>query len=132
MHARWHGAWKPGESGNPSGRAAGTVYPAEWLKIMSRWSQEALETVLRDKKLPIAQRGAARTLLQIVEADTDRDQRAALEVVADRTTGKPTQEIRVEAVPQIKTPEQLIEELRERHHIEGHAPPALPPPAHNA
>ena len=114
--------WRPGESGNPSGRAKGVIYAAEWLKMMAEFSVAQLLDVKRDTKAPAAKLAAADMALQAaraVEDMTPRDQREAFSVVADRTTGKPAQEVKVLVTQADRDPAALIEDLRRRHALPG-------------
>ena len=101
--------WKPGQSGNPSGRPKGALSPVEHLRALSgaKWTVGELEALLDDPDVPAVRKAAARTLLQAAEGTSPGDQRAAFSEVADRLDGKPTQSHTVEA-RQALTPAQAL------------------------
>ena len=115
VHGGMAPMWKKGESGNPSGRARGVVYPAEWLRAMADWPVDRVHKVAADSAASISQRAAATVMIQQLESALDRDRRAALETVADRTTGKPAQSVHVIAdIPQ-RGADELLADLQRRY-----------------
>ena len=104
--------WKPGQSGNPLGRQAGVVYPADHLRILVGKPVEELESIRDNQAETVSRRAAARMALQTISG-TPSDQRQAFAEVADRTSGKPTQSVNV-TTRAGSDPERVLAELRER------------------
>jgi hypothetical protein len=119
--------WQAGTSGNPSGRPRGVVYPVEHLRGLIGKKPNELREIAADQNQPTSRIMAARMALQAVDLEDSREQREAFNVVADRTTGKPTQDVRVEVTQADRDPAALIEDLRRRHALPGvEAPKRLP------
>ena len=119
--------WLPGQSGNPSGRAKGVVYPVEYLRRMAGLTPAELRAIASDEDQPSARIMAARMALQALDSELDaKDQREAFNVVADRTTGKPVQDVRIEATMADRPPAELLAELQRRHAIPAGTVKQLP------
>ena len=111
-------AWKPGQSGNPSGKPRGACSPAEYLRMMQspEYTVPVLRKISRSAKEPVGKRVAANQILSmLVDANDDLDERIEArrvrQEVNDRLEGTPTQSHRVvdEAVPDVI---QVVENLR--------------------
>ncbi len=139
--------WKPGQSGNPAGRARGGAYISEWLNALlivdgdgrPRYTKADLERIVADDDAAPAMVIAARRILsamrdgKLPRGGADPEPGRDFDRIADRTEGKPTVTIKHEAPPQ-RTPEEILEEIRalEAAHPEllrQAQPPALPPAA---
>ena len=98
--------FEPGASGNPGGSRSAGAHVLEYVNTLCReddgkarfspaelrkWA-EAPET---DKRVPIPKRLAASLILACLEG-RDRKAREWLRELLDRTTGKPTQQVRVD------------------------------------
>ena len=85
--------WKPGQSGNPSGRAPGVVYPAEYVRMMACMKQSELVKIHADENQPMARRIAAHQLIEALDAElSPADRERARSALMDRTTGRPAVE----------------------------------------
>jgi hypothetical protein len=82
---------------------------------MADWPVDRVHKVAADSAASISQRAAATVMIQQLESALDRDRRAALETVADRTTGKPAQSVHVIAeIPQ-RGADELLADLQRRY-----------------
>lgn len=93
------GRWKPGQSGNPAGRAKG-------VERIAREAVEGREYVARNGE---TYRGAAAMVQVLIDIATDpaaqdRDRREAANAVLDRGWGKPKQTIDVAEATHAETP----------------------------
>ncbi len=90
--------WKPGQSGNPSGRAKGRRYPGDYLRSMlgDNLAAGELQAVARDKSAPVARRIAAKAILAALD-DDGKLSGPALDRLLDRTEGRPGQSVTVTA-----------------------------------
>ena len=109
----------PGQSGNPGGRPKGIVYPVEYLRGMGAMTRAELQAIRDDEDAPISKRAAAEMALQSIGADTERGRREAFSEIADRTTGKPVQDVRIEATAADRSPADLLADLKRRHALPG-------------
>ena len=82
--------YKPGESGNPTGRKTYGAYASEWMNSMATWTEEQLLKVIGNRKNePAAKVAAAQRVLngicdeKLGSEDFDR--------CCNRTDGRPTQ-----------------------------------------
>mgnify|MGYP006401231171 FL=1 len=102
----------PGTSGNPSGRKKGTVYVAEWMKMLSESKRRELEAIAVDEDASVSKRLAATTYLTGLTVDVrPRDRLEAVREVCDRTTGKAPQYQTVD-IPQISDAVRVVEDIR--------------------
>ncbi len=127
------GRWKPGQSGNPTGRAKGVVYPSELLDGLlamdddgaPRYTQADLEAIVEDKDAAPALVIAARWLIdgmksgerwvlgkngELRPAALDPTPSRVRESLADRLEGKPVQKLQVER-ERIRTPAEINADL---------------------
>lgn len=127
------GRWKPGQSGNPTGRAKGVVYPSELLHGLlamdddgtPNYTRADLEKIVEDENAAPALVIAARWIIdgmkdgqRWVVGKDGKLQPAALdptpsrvrESLADRLEGKPVQKVQVKSEP-VRTPDELIDDL---------------------
>lgn len=127
------GRWKPGQSGNPTGRAKGVVYPSELLHGLLAMDEDGtpnytradLEKIVEDENAAPALVIAARWILdgmrdgqRWVVGKDGRLQPAALDPtpsrvrveLADRLEGKPVQKLQVEREP-VRTPDEITDEF---------------------
>jgi hypothetical protein len=88
--------WKPGQSGNPSGRpkAAGSSI-REWLNIMADWTTNDLQEVLDDPNASSAKATAARMWRDARSVERTKSgipiAGPEAERICDQTAGKPKQ-----------------------------------------
>ena len=134
------GRWKPGQSGNPTGRAKGVVYPSELLHGLlamdddgtPNYTRADLEKIVEDENAAPALVIAARWILdgmrdgqRWVVGKDGKLQPAALDPtpsrvrveLADRLEGKPVQKLQIER-ERIPTPEECADNIVEM--IEAH------------
>jgi len=125
--------FRPGQSGNPSGRRRGALYVQEWINIFlavhddgtPKFTREDIESVAVDpKSAPAAIIGANRVLLAMesgAKYAVDRWGKAhyvgmdsgpgiAFEQIMDYLDGKPTQRMQV-THDQDRTPDEIEREL---------------------
>lgn len=79
--------WKPGQSGNPSGRPSAGASIRDWINVMSDYTREQVENVLADPKASSAKKAAARAWLH---ATTERCTKLGLPIAGpdlDRIIG---------------------------------------------
>ena len=116
--------WKQGYAPNPGGRKKGVVYPVEYLRSMGGMTQAELERVRDDPEQPINRRAAAEMALQTIDPKgTRKDRREAFSEMADRTTGKPRQDIHLQAKAK-KEGRMLIAQIKQRYARQlRHQPP---------
>ena len=137
--------WKPGQSGNPAGRARGGAYISEWLNTLlivdehgtPNYTQADLKESVEDENAAPAKVIAARRVLsamrdgKLPRGGADPEPGRDFDRIADRIEGKPTQHIIAEQPPQ-RTPEEIMASIRafEAEHpelLQQTQPPALPP-----
>ncbi len=137
--------WRPGQSGNPAGRARGSVYISECLNALlivdgdgrPRHTKADLERIVADDDAAPAMVIAARRILsamrdgKLPRGGADPEPGRDFDRIADRIEGKPTQHIIAEAPP-CRTPDEIMAEIRalEEAHPEllrQALPPSLPP-----
>ena len=127
------GRWKPGQSGNPTGRAKGTVYPSELLHGLlamdddgtPKYTRSDLEKIVEDENAAPALVIAARWILdgmrdgqrwvvgkggKLQPAALDPTPSRVRESLADRLEGKPVQKLQVERKP-IRPPAEIHADL---------------------
>lgn len=127
------GRWKVGQSGNPSGRPKGVVYPSELLHGLlamdddgtPKYTRADLEKIVEDENAAPALVIAARWLLdsmadgkrwcvgkdgKLRPAALDPTPSRVRESLADRLEGKPVQKLQVEREP-ARTPDELRDDL---------------------
>ena len=127
------GRWRPGQSGNPAGRAKGVVYPSELLDGLlamdddgaPRYTQADLEAIVEDKDAAPALVIAARWLIdgmksgerwilgkngELRPAALDPTPSRVRESLADRLEGKPVQKLQLERKP-IRPPAEIHADL---------------------
>ena len=104
--------WKPGQSGNPSGRAKGHRTPGDHLRYLlaDGIDEAALRKTARDKKAAPSRRIAAKAILAGL-AEDDGKAGPAIDRLLDRTEGRPTQGHLI-AQAEAETPEQVLAGLR--------------------
>ncbi len=136
--------WRPGQSGNPAGRARGGAYISEWLNTLlivdehgtPNYSQADLKEIVADDNAAPAKVIAARRILSAMKdgklprGGADPEPGRDFDRIADRIEGKPTQHIIAEAPP-CRTPDEILAEIRalEAAHpelLQQTQPPALP------
>ncbi|MEE9130612.1 MAG: DUF5681 domain-containing protein [Phycisphaerales bacterium] len=128
------GRWKPGQSGNPTGRAKGTVYPSELLHGLlamdddgtPKYTRGDLEKIVEDENAAPALVIAARWIIdgmrdgqRWVVGKDGKLQPAALdptpsrvrESLADRLEGKPVQKLQVQSDQDSRTPKDWENEI---------------------
>lgn len=127
------GRWKPGQSGNPTGRAKGVVYPSELLHGLlamdddgtPRYTRSDLEKIVEDENAAPALVIAARWILdgmrdgqrwilgkdgELKPAALDPTPSRVRVELADRLEGKPVQKLQVER-ERIRTPAEINADL---------------------
>ena len=116
--------WRPGQSGNPAGRARGGAYISEWLNTLlivdehgtPNYTQADLKEIVADDNAAPAKVIAARRILSAMKdgklprGGADPKPGRDFDRIADRIEGKPAQHIMVEAPPQ-RTLEQIEAEM---------------------
>ncbi len=89
--------WKPGQSGNPSGRKCAGLTLKEWFNQMADWSKAQLRATFDDPEASVAKISAARCWLHASsEMTTNSGSPIAgpeVDRILDRTIGKPTQAV---------------------------------------
>ena len=123
------GRWKVGQSGNPSGRPKGVVYPSELLHGLlamdddgtPKYTRSDLEKIVEDENSAPALVIAARWILdgmrdgqrwilgkdgELKPAALDPTPSRVRESLADRLEGKPVQKLQVEQ-KQVRTPDEI-------------------------
>jgi hypothetical protein len=97
--------WRPGQSGNPLGRPKAGAAVADWLNIMSDWTQDEIEAWLADPAHPAAKRAAARTWKH---ATSDKVNKVGtpiagddLDRICDRTIGVPDGTVNINQPKQV-------------------------------
>ncbi len=137
--------WRPGQSGNPAGRARGSVYISECLNALlivdgdgrPRYTKADLERIVTVDDAAPAMVIAARRILsamrdgKLPRGGADPEPGRDFDRIADRIEGKPTQHIIAEQPPQ-RTPEEIMASIRafEAEHpelLQHDEPRALPP-----
>ena len=109
--------WRPGESGNPTGRPAGVVYPSEHMRGMAGMTAEAMRRIRNDAGEPVSRRIAAGIYLDALDGDTARTRMDATSELCDRTEGRPAQSIQVIAEGPQRSAEDLLTELQSRYNL---------------
>ncbi len=127
------GHWKPGQSGNPTGRAKGVVYPSELLHGLlamdddgtPKYTRGDLEKIVEDENAAPALVIAARWILdgmrdgqrwimgkdgELKPAALDPTPSRVRESLADRLEGKPVQKLQLERKP-IRPPAEIHADL---------------------
>ena len=128
------GRWKPGQSGNPTGRAKGVVYPSELLHgllamgddgVTPKFTKADLEKIVADENAAPARVIAAQSIIDAmldgkrhVRSKSGELKLGALdptpsrvrESLADRLEGKPVQKLQVERKP-IRPPAEIHADL---------------------
>ncbi|MCH8153447.1 MAG: hypothetical protein IH830_13870 [Planctomycetes bacterium] len=99
--------WKPGQSGNPAGRARGGAYISEWLNALlivdgdgrPRYTKADLERIVADDDAAPAMVIAARRILsamrdgKLPRGGADPEPGRDFDRIADRIEGKPPQAV---------------------------------------
>ena len=88
------------------------AHPRDHLRDLGQRSVSQVRDVLADEAATVAERAAARIILQALDADaySPRDQREAFHEWADRTSGKPHQSIDLQVEHSVD-PVTLLENL---------------------
>jgi len=93
--------WKPGESGNVAGRQSAGAYMKEKLNEMMVWSRDEVQRVYDAEDSTVAERTAAKIWLDSVSSETSAAgvpiSGPAFDRISDRTDGKATQRVSVDA-----------------------------------
>jgi len=89
--------YKPGDNGNPSGRAKGVHYPGDYLRDLTGATEEALRAIKDDPAAPAGQRIAAGVLWDGVKADGPDIRGRTADRIMDRTEGRPSQSVDIKA-----------------------------------
>ena len=139
--------WKPGQSGNPSGRPKGHVYPSNFLAGLlalhddgtPKYTEADLEAILKDPAAAPAMKLACRWIVtglksgerwvlgkdgKLKPGALDPTPLRALESLADRQEGRPTMKLEIQQKP-VRTPQEIEDELAAT--IEAH-PEAMSDP----
>jgi hypothetical protein len=99
--------FKPGQSGNPSGRPKGVTYIGDWLRQLTGDADELLRA--SKDRTDVRRMGAAKILLKLEEADTSVELIAIARELMDRTEGRAIQRtVKIEAKT-VLTAAQLLE-----------------------
>ena len=90
--------FKPGQSGNPAGRAGSAGSSVrEWINAMAEWTVAELQAVKDDPKATAAKRTAARLWMEATSDDANTAGNpiagAAFDRIMDRTEGRPKQAV---------------------------------------
>jgi hypothetical protein len=106
--------YKPGESGNPTGRAKGVTYPGDWIRSMVGLTEEELTEIAGDANEVSSRRMAAKCVLRAMFDGWGKAGPLAgqdLNRILDRTEGKPRLSVTVEHEDK-RSAQQLIEAAR--------------------
>ncbi len=118
----------PGASGNPGGRPTGVTYPTEWMRGMAGLTSTEIQQIRDDEDEAVSRRIAAGMYLDALQAQTPRARKEAVAEICDRTTGKPRQQIEVEAKRTKSAAELIAEAKRKLRIIDEQKRQALPAP----
>ncbi len=83
--------WKPGYAPNPGGRPKRSLYLSEALRMLSDRTESELRAIADDEGAVVALRAAAKQYLAALNDSNTQHAGKALDRVADRLEGKPTQ-----------------------------------------
>lgn len=121
--------WKPGQSGNPAGRKSAGASVAEWYNALADAGDEEIARIARDKTAPVAKRAAARQWLQAISDRTTKVglplDGEALDRIADRTVGKPTQAVESRRTEDITVTQVNVDLAACLSHFEQYAVPKI-------
>jgi hypothetical protein len=86
----------PGKSGNPGGSRNAGATLREWINALADMTIPQLQSVAEDESVPALKNAAAYALL--ATASSGRDAREAINLIIDRTLGRPPQSVQIQEV----------------------------------
>jgi len=104
--------FKPGISGNPSGRPKDVTYPGDWIRGLSGCTEAELHQIAHEPAEIISRRAAARMLLDTIDTTPEVRGRAMIRAM-DRTEGKPGVTVTVDAATRVPRSADVMAELAE-------------------